>query len=229
MSVFSERMYKGDVAFAKSFRCVRKVQSPEKKRKSTGRALRSWTNSPRRRTDRGTRLCVRREVCHLRTLGVFRMKPETRKFLKLLTKTILLTGRNDRRSHSQWLVSVKSQASAATIRVKFSDAVAQNEVAYAKLASGVSLKSEVIRIRGDYAELQVFEDTTGLKAGDDVEFTGELLSVELRPGLLTQVFDGLQNPLPRLAQECGFFLQRGKYLRRFRGIRNGHSLGREAR
>lgn len=99
------------------------------------------------------------------------------------------------------------------IRVKFSDAVAQNEVAYAKLASGVSLKSEVIRIRGDYAELQVFEDTTGLKAGDEVEFTGELLSVELGPGLLTQVFDGLQNPLPRLAQECGFFLQRGKYLK----------------
>lgn len=99
------------------------------------------------------------------------------------------------------------------IRVKFSDAVAQNEVAYAKLASGVSLKSEVIRLRGDYAELQVFEDTTGLKAGDDVEFTGELLSVELGPGLLTQVFDGLQNPLPRLAQECGFFLQRGKYLK----------------
>lgn len=99
------------------------------------------------------------------------------------------------------------------IRVKFSDAVTQNEVAYAELASGVSLKSEVIRIRGDYAELQVFEDTTGLKAGDDVKFTGELLSVELGPGLLTQVFDGLQNPLPRLAQECGFFLQRGKYLK----------------
>lgn len=98
------------------------------------------------------------------------------------------------------------------IRVAFTDAVVQNEVAYAKLASGVKLKSEVIRIRGDYAELQVFEDTTGLKTGDDVEFTGELLSVELGPGLLSQIFDGLQNPLPRLATECGFFLQRGKYL-----------------
>jgi V/A-type H+/Na+-transporting ATPase subunit A len=98
------------------------------------------------------------------------------------------------------------------IRVAFEGAVAQNEVAYAKLTSGIQLKSEVIRIRGDYAELQVFEDTTGLKAGDDVEFTGELLSVELGPGLLGQVFDGLQNPLPRLAEECGFFLQRGKYL-----------------
>ena len=94
-------------------------------------------------------------------------------------------------------------------------------MAYAKFVSKnsegkdevVPLKSEVIRIRGDYAELQVFEDTTGLKAGDEVEFTGDLLSVELGPGLLTQVFDGLQNPLPELAEECGFFLQRGKYLK----------------
>ena len=98
------------------------------------------------------------------------------------------------------------------IRVAFEGAVAQNEVGFAKLSSGVELKSEVIRIRGDYAELQVFEDTTGRKAGDEVSFTGELLSVELGPGLLTQVFDGLQNPLPKLAEECGFFLQRGKYL-----------------
>ena len=107
------------------------------------------------------------------------------------------------------------------IRVKFDNAVSQNEVAYAKFVTKnkdgkeevIPLKSEVIRIRGDYAELQVFEDTTGLKAGDEVEFTGELLSVELGPGLLTQVFDGLQNPLPELAEECGFFLQRGKYLK----------------
>ena len=107
------------------------------------------------------------------------------------------------------------------IRVKFESAVSQNEVAYAKLTQKnkdgksevIPLKSEVIRIRGDYAELQVFEDTTGLKTGDEVEFTGELLSVELGPGLLTQVFDGLQNPLPKLAEECGFFLQRGKYLK----------------
>ncbi|MBR2075702.1 MAG: V-type ATP synthase subunit A, partial [Fibrobacter sp.] len=97
------------------------------------------------------------------------------------------------------------------IRVKFESAVSQNEVAYAKLTQKnkdgksevIPLKSEVIRIRGDYAELQVFEDTTGLKTGDEVEFTGELLSVELGPGLLTQVFDGLQNPLPKLAEECG--------------------------
>ena len=46
--------------------------------------------------------------------------------------------------------------------------------------------------------LQVFEDTAGLRSGDPVEFTGDLLSVELGPGLLTQIYDGLQNPLPHL-------------------------------
>lgn len=97
------------------------------------------------------------------------------------------------------------------LTVEFTKPVVQNEVAYAVVGSG-RLKAEVIRIRGRYAELQVFEDTTGLKEGDQVEFTGELLAVELGPGLLTQIFDGLQNPLPQLAEQCGFFLQRGVYL-----------------
>ncbi len=98
------------------------------------------------------------------------------------------------------------------LKVKFEKPVIQNEVAYATVGD-LKLKSEVIRIRGNSAELQVFEDTVGIKVGDPVEFTGNLLSVELGPGLLTQVFDGLQNPLPALAEECGFFLQRGKYLK----------------
>ena len=98
------------------------------------------------------------------------------------------------------------------LRASFEKPVVQNEVAFAVLENGTRLKSEVIRIRGSVAELQVFEDTTGLKEGDIIEFTGALLSVELGPGLLTQVFDGLQNPLPQLAEQCGFFLQRGKYL-----------------
>lgn len=99
------------------------------------------------------------------------------------------------------------------LKVEFENPVIQNEVAYACVGTGdLKLKAEVIRVRGNSAELQVFEDTVGLKVGDPVEFTGDLLSVELGPGLLTQVFDGLQNPLPRLAEECGFFLQRGKYL-----------------
>ncbi len=90
--------------------------------------------------------------------------------------------------------------------------VTQSEVGFARMGE-IMLKSEVIRIRGENAELQVFEDTTGLKVGDPVEFTGNLLAVELGPGLLAQVYDGLQNPLPKLAEECGFFLQRGKYLK----------------
>jgi V/A-type H+/Na+-transporting ATPase subunit A len=97
------------------------------------------------------------------------------------------------------------------LTVEFDQPVIQNEVAFA-LKDDLRLKSEVIRIRGRYADLQVFEDTSGLTVGDRVEFTGELLSVELGPGLLTQVFDGLQNPLPRLAEEAGFFLQRGLYI-----------------
>ncbi len=95
--------------------------------------------------------------------------------------------------------------------VEFEENVTQNEVAYVCVGRE-RLKSEVIRIRGSRAELQVFEDTTGIKIGDTVEFTGELLSVQLGPGLLGQIFDGLQNPLPQLAEQHGFFLKRGAYL-----------------
>jgi V/A-type H+-transporting ATPase subunit A len=97
------------------------------------------------------------------------------------------------------------------LTVEFEKPITQNEVGYANL-DALRLKAEVIRIRGRYAELQVFEDTAGLREGDVVDFTGELLSVELGPGLLTQVFDGLQNPLPELARAHGFFLERGTYL-----------------
>jgi len=97
------------------------------------------------------------------------------------------------------------------ITVKFDGAVALNEVGYAKIGD-LRLMSEIVRIRGRLADMQVFEDTAGIAAGDDVEFTGDLLSIELAPGLLTQIFDGLQNPLPKLAEEYGFFLQRGKYM-----------------
>ncbi len=89
--------------------------------------------------------------------------------------------------------------------------VMQNEVAFV-VSGPLRLKAELIRVRGRFVEMQVFEDTTGLKAGDDVEFTSDLLSAELGPGLLSRVFDGLQNPLPELAQQTGRFLQRGAYL-----------------
>lgn len=97
------------------------------------------------------------------------------------------------------------------LKVKFSSPVSQNEVAYA-VAGQARLKAEVIRVRGSVADLQVFEDTSDLRVGSSVEFSRELLSVELGPGLLGSIYDGLQNPLPELAAECGFFLQRGKYL-----------------
>ena len=77
------------------------------------------------------------------------------------------------------------------VKAEFSDSVVQNEVAYI-LHQKERLKSEVIRVRGNVAELQVYEDTKGLMVGEKVEFTGELLSVELGPGLLGQIFDGLQ-------------------------------------
>ncbi len=97
------------------------------------------------------------------------------------------------------------------VAVEFDDYVVQNEVAFI-LHNEERLKSEVIRVRGNKAELQVYEDTKGLKVGEKVEFSDELLSVELGPGLLGQIFDGLQNPLPQLAERCGFFLKRGVYL-----------------
>ncbi len=100
------------------------------------------------------------------------------------------------------------------VSVQVEGEVALNEVGYIVLGSGEEtkrLKAEVIRIRGARAELQVFEMTTGIGVGDEVDFTGELLAVELGPGLLAKVYDGLQNPLPELAEQCGFFLERGVY------------------
>ena len=97
------------------------------------------------------------------------------------------------------------------VTVEVAGDVTMNEVAYVSCA-GKQLKSEVIRIRGRLAEMQVFEMSRGIGVGDEVEFTAELLSVRLGPGLLAQVYDGLQNPLPELAAQCGFFLERGVYL-----------------
>lgn len=97
------------------------------------------------------------------------------------------------------------------VSVEFDGVVSMNEVAYVKV-DNVSLKSEVIRIRGNVAQLQVYEMTKGIAEGDPVEFTGDLLSAELGPGLLGQVYDGLQNPLPLLAEKAGWFLERGVYV-----------------
>ena len=104
------------------------------------------------------------------------------------------------------------------ITVAFDGAVAQNEVGYAVLGDK-RLMAEIVRVRGRRCDMQVFESTTDLAVDDTVEFTGNLLAAELGPGMLAQVYDGLQNPLPTLAEEAGkissdaaFFLQRGLYL-----------------
>ncbi len=96
------------------------------------------------------------------------------------------------------------------VSVEFQGNVSMNEICFVKVGD-TTLKSEVIRIRGNIAQIQVYEMTDGIKCGDDVEFTGDMLSAELGPGLLGQVYDGLQNPLPVLAEQAGWFLERGIY------------------
>jgi V/A-type H+-transporting ATPase subunit A len=97
------------------------------------------------------------------------------------------------------------------ITVDTEDEVFMNEVGYV-VVDKRRLKSEIIRIRGKRAEMQVFEMTRGIGIGDPVEFSGELLSVRLGPGLLGKIYDGLQNPLTIVAEKHGFFLERGVYL-----------------
>ena len=97
------------------------------------------------------------------------------------------------------------------LHVEFTGNIRQGEVGFIDV-DGDQLKAEVIEIAGRQAKLQVFEDTHGVKLGLPVTFTGDLLEAELGPGLISSIFDGLQNPLERVAQEAGLFLQRGVYI-----------------
>ncbi len=97
------------------------------------------------------------------------------------------------------------------VTIQFDGQVSMNEVGYVNV-DGKKLRGEVIRIRGNKAQMQIFEMTQGIKAGDTVELVGDLLCAELGPGLLGQTFDGLQNPLPLVAEKAGFFLERGVYV-----------------
>ncbi len=85
--------------------------------------------------------------------------------------------------------------------------VAENELCYIDLA-GTKVLAEVIKVTGDKASVQVFESTRGLRNGDSVEFLGRMLEVTLGPGLLSSVYDGLQNDLTTME---GVFLKRGEY------------------
>jgi len=72
-----------------------------------------------------------------------------------------------------------------------------------------NLIGEIIRLNEDIATVQVYEDTNGLKPGEKVVSTGMPLSVELGPGLLTNIYDGIQRPLPTIYKETGDFIARG--------------------
>ena len=93
------------------------------------------------------------------------------------------------------------------VTVKVDGPVAENEICYIDL-QGVKMMAEVIKVNGDTASVQVFESTRGLKNGDTVEFEGRMLEVQLGPGLLSSVYDGLQNNLATMNE---VFLQRGEY------------------
>ena len=71
------------------------------------------------------------------------------------------------------------------------------------------LIGEVIRLNGDIASIQVYEDTAGLRPGEKVVNTGTPLSAELGPGLATSIFDGIQRPLPIIKERSGDFIARG--------------------
>ena len=93
------------------------------------------------------------------------------------------------------------------VTVQVDGPVAENELCYIDL-KGTKLLAEVIKVSGDKASVQVFESTRGLKGGDSVEFLGKMLEVSLGPGLLSSVYDGLQNDLTTMT---GVFLKRGEY------------------
>jgi V/A-type H+-transporting ATPase subunit A len=86
--------------------------------------------------------------------------------------------------------------------------VSQNEICYVSTA-GDRLMSEVIRVNGDRAFAQVFESTRGLKTGAEVEFSAHMLEVELGPGILSRIYDGLQGDLEK---KQGLFLKRGEFV-----------------
>jgi V/A-type H+-transporting ATPase subunit A len=93
------------------------------------------------------------------------------------------------------------------VTVKTNGPVAENELCYITL-DGTPLLAEVIKIKGDLASVQIFESSRGLKNGDPVEFEGRMLEATLGPGLLSSVYDGLQNNLTTMS---GVFLKRGEY------------------
>src|SRR3989339_2257184 len=93
------------------------------------------------------------------------------------------------------------------VTIEVDGPVSQNEICYIDL-SGTKLMADVIKVNGKEAFVQVYESTRGLKAGDKAEFAGHLLEIDLGPGILSSIYDGLQNNLETMK---GVFLTRGEY------------------
>lgn len=93
------------------------------------------------------------------------------------------------------------------VTIEVDGPIAQNEICFIDLA-GTKLMAEVIKVTGKEAFVQVYESTRGLRVGDKAEFYGHMLEVDLGPGILTSIYDGLQNNLETME---GIFLKRGEY------------------
>lgn len=93
------------------------------------------------------------------------------------------------------------------VTIEVDGPVSQNEICFIDLA-GTKLMSEVIKVNGKNAFVQVYESTRGMKVGDTAEFNGHMLEVTLGPGILSSNYDGLQNNLETME---GVFLTRGEY------------------
>ena len=92
------------------------------------------------------------------------------------------------------------------VTIEANGPVGQNEICFI-INNGVRLRAEVIRVNGNTASAQVFESTRSIKIGAPVEFTGNMLEVELGPGILSKNYDGLQNDLQKMG---GLFLNTGE-------------------
>ncbi len=93
------------------------------------------------------------------------------------------------------------------VTVEVDGPVSQNEICYIDV-NGTKLMSEVIKVIGKNAYVQVFESTRGMHVGDEAEFVGSMLEVTLGPGMLSKNYDGLQHDLDKMD---GVFLKRGDY------------------
>ncbi len=90
------------------------------------------------------------------------------------------------------------------------------------------LIGEVVRIKGDKAFIQVYEDTTSLKAGDLIYTEGTPLYVELGPGLLGNIYDGIQRPLEAIREKEGFYIKKGVHMAALDRKKQWHFIPRQA-